>query len=249
MRAVAGIRAGSAAAEESVQAPANTPAPRRRLRAEQRRAQIVAAAESAFAEEGFALTTRELAARLGVTQALLYKYFHSKDELIAAVIDGRARGRDVEPLLAELRRPEQPLEARLRAFYRLQLEGLTATRIRLFVRANLDGLALAPRFGPRLTERILAPVLGELRAELGLADLDAVPMRRGERELVMALHGAMIFLAIRKHVYGMPMPDDLGELVDLQLRAYLPGALAELRRLQGAGIAASLTVKQLRTSG
>ena len=30
---------------------------------------------------------------------------------------------------------------------------------------------------------------------------------QGEREVAMTLHGSLMFLAIRKHIYRMPMPD------------------------------------------
>jgi AcrR family transcriptional regulator len=237
----------TALAEAARRLTPETPAPpRRRLPAAERRAQIVAAAEAAFADHGFALSTRDLAARLGVTQALLYRYYPSKEALVAEVLERRLRRRDLGPALALLRRREQPLAERLTAFYTDYLEALTATRLRLFVRANLDGQPLAARVGAGLTERVLGPVLAELRAEAGLPGLDRLPMRRGERELLMALHGAVVFLAIRRHVYRMPMPDDLGVLVALQVRTYLPGALAELTRLHSPDVAASLAVDQLR---
>src|SRR5882724_11424927 len=50
---------------------------------------ICAAAEHAFAEQGLAgARTDEIAQAAGVNKALLYYYFHSKDELYAAVLEG-----------------------------------------------------------------------------------------------------------------------------------------------------------------
>jgi hypothetical protein len=118
--------------------------------------------------------------------------------------------------------------------------------VRLFVRANLERRDVARRFGPPLTERVLGPVVEELRAEAGLPGFAERPFLRGERELAMALHGGVVFLGIRKHVYRMPMPEDLTELVALQVRTFLPGALAELARLHDTDAEASLTVRQLR---
>ena len=68
---------------------------------------------------------------------------------------------------------------------------------------------------------------------------------RGERELDMALHGGIMFLAVRKFVYGMPMPDDLSDLVALQVRTFLPGAILEMQRLHGDAAEPTLTVRQL----
>jgi AcrR family transcriptional regulator len=219
--------------------------PRRRLSRSAREEVIVAAAAALFAEVGFAAPTRELARRLGVTQALLYRYFPSKQHLIERVFEhafGRLQAGAADPALKER---SQPLEARLIGFYQAYLARVSFTSIRLFVRAGLEGGDLARRFSAPLTTRLLVPMIEELRHAAGLPGCDVRPLMRGERELAMALHGGVVFLGIRKHIYGMPMPEDLSDLVALQVRAYLPGALAELRRLHGAAGEPSLTVRQL----
>ena len=58
---------------------------RRRVARGTREERIVAAAMDFFAEHGFRASTRDLAKRLGVTQALLYRYFKSKQALIDRV--------------------------------------------------------------------------------------------------------------------------------------------------------------------
>jgi len=64
-----------------------------RLNAEQRRQAIVAAVRSLFSEKGFhASKTRELAQAAGVSEALIYKHFPSKQTLYAAMLDDSARG-------------------------------------------------------------------------------------------------------------------------------------------------------------
>jgi AcrR family transcriptional regulator len=72
-----------------------------RLTAEARREAIVAAVRDVFAEKGFdGTTTRELAKAAGVSEALLYKHFPSKESLYAAMLDGCAKG----PTFAEATR-------------------------------------------------------------------------------------------------------------------------------------------------
>lgn len=227
-------------------AQATAPAKPRRLPRGQRREVIIEQAIAAFAEHGFGLGTRDLAARLGVTQALLYRYFASKEELIAAALDRLGGGRWCADWERSLRDRSAPLAERLTAFYAAYLGSATPDTVRLFMRANLEGRNLARRFGPPLTEKILGPVVEELRAETGLPGFAECPFVRGERELAMALHGGVMFLGIRKHVYRMPMPEELTELVALQVRTFLPGALVELARLHGTDAEASLTVRQLR---
>lgn len=218
---------------------------RRRLPRGVREEKILEEAAALFAEGGFDASTRELADRLGVTQALLYRYFPAKQRLIERVLEhtfGRLQARAADPGLRDRHRP---LEARLIELYQGYSARISFTSMRLFVRAGLDGGDLARRFSVPLTERLLAPVIEELRYSAGLPDSEVRPLMRGERELAMSLHGGIVFLAIRKHVYGMPMPDDLSDLVALQVRAYLPGALEEIKRLHGDAGEPTLTVRQL----
>jgi AcrR family transcriptional regulator len=66
------------------------------MSAEERRAAIVKAVLPVFARRGFAnTTTRELAEAAGVSEALLYKHFPSKDSLYAEIQNFGKQGRDV----------------------------------------------------------------------------------------------------------------------------------------------------------
>ncbi len=72
-----------------------------RLSSEERREAIVGAVKGIFADKGFdGSTTRELADAAGVSEALLYKHFPSKELLYAAMLDACAKG----PGLIEYRR-------------------------------------------------------------------------------------------------------------------------------------------------
>jgi AcrR family transcriptional regulator len=64
-----------------------------RLSADERRQAIVEAVRNVFAEKGFdGTTTRELAKAAGVSEALLYKHFPSKESLYTAMLDACAKG-------------------------------------------------------------------------------------------------------------------------------------------------------------
>src|SRR5919197_1442106 len=66
-----------------------------RLSAEQRRTAIVKAALPLFARKGFAnTTTRELAGAAGVSEALLYKHFPSKESLYAEIQNMGCKDKD-----------------------------------------------------------------------------------------------------------------------------------------------------------
>src|SRR5688572_15187567 len=112
-----------------------------RLAREERKAMMINAAIPLLADRGLAMSTRELARGLGVTQALIYKHFGSKQALIeAALAHAFAKRRDGGDRAAVLSDPSQPLAARLAAYYASPpAGGDTRSRIRLFVRAALEG--------------------------------------------------------------------------------------------------------------
>lgn len=224
--------------------PDSAPEPPRRLTADARIDSIIEAAARLMSEQGFGGTTRALAERLGVTQALLYRYFPTKQALIDAVLESRFGGDRSRPELAGiLEQRDTPLEARLIAFYEAYRSRASAVGMRLWVRAGMDGKQVAGRYSGTLTRSVLAPVVRELRVQAGLPDFATRGFMRGERELAMMLHGALVFVNIRKHVYGMPMPENLNNFVGLYVRAWLPGALLELQRLHAPGAAPELTIR------
>ncbi|MEQ8354977.1 MAG: helix-turn-helix domain-containing protein [Kiloniellaceae bacterium] len=232
---------------EAAQAKKNAAAPTvSRLPRGARRQRLIEEAAVFFAEVGFEGTTRALAERLEVTQALIYRYFSSKQELIDATLSAVFSDRwdpAWDGLLADRR---LPLAERLSTFYCAYHARSTAMTMRLFVRAGLDGQTLPGRHGARLTDRIFVPVITALREEAGLPDFSQKPMTRGERELAMTLHGAVIFLGIRKHVYQMPMPASVDDVIRLQVGTFVEGARHSIKMLDTAGGDSSLAVPQLR---
>ncbi len=216
-----------------------------RLPRGERRRRLLQEAAAFFAETGFDGSTRALAARLGVTQALLYRYFPTKQALIEATL-AEVFGERWDPAWDSLLTDAaQPLEDRLTIFYCAYHARSTALSMRLFVRAGLDGLGLPGRHGARLTDRIFAPVIAALRAEAGLPGLDDKEMMRGERELAMTLHGAVVFLGIRRHIYQMPMPKSVDDVIRLQVETFFAGARQTIMTLNAAGEGSGLTVPQL----
>jgi AcrR family transcriptional regulator len=66
---------------------ADTTFPMPRLKAPQRRQQIVSVATQLFAERGYeATTTAAIAEAAGVTEPILYRHFESKQELFVAIV-------------------------------------------------------------------------------------------------------------------------------------------------------------------
>ncbi len=222
------------------------PAQRRRWSAPARREAIVEAAATLFADHGFAASTREIARALKLSQPLLYRHFASKAALVDAVLETVLADRWRAEWSVWLADESAPLVDRLVRFYVAYAGSASPVRLRLWMQANLAGIDVSKRFSFPLTERLLKPIAAGLRREAGLPGFAASPMTRGERELAMMLHGGIVFIGIRRHVYRMPLPDDIETLIGLHVRSFVAGAVPELRRMHGEDAAPTLTVKMLR---
>ena len=96
-----------------------TQAPRRRLSAADRREAILAAALEVFSERGFHdASLDDVAARNGVSKALIYEHFASKRDLYAALLDtqGHELFRRVASVTADAGGGEEILRAGAAAF-------------------------------------------------------------------------------------------------------------------------------------
>ncbi|MBW7956492.1 MAG: TetR/AcrR family transcriptional regulator [Deltaproteobacteria bacterium] len=77
--------------------------PRQRMSGEERKAQIVRVATDLFAREGFkGATTREIARKAGISEAVIYKHFSRKEDLYKAIIDSRCSNPGGEPRLLSM---------------------------------------------------------------------------------------------------------------------------------------------------
>lgn len=215
----------------TAQATAKLPQPRKRAARGTGEQQIVAAAIEFFAEEGFRASTRELAGRIGVTQALLYRYFSSKQALIDRVfVEVFVEDWDDENT-CRLIDGKGPLAKRLTAFYQAFAHRSSRQRLRLFLRAELDNQEIAGPYTRQLNDRILIPVVCVLRREAKLPPPSETPILEAERELAMTLHSAVVHLNMRKHIYDSPLPDDLGQHIAFYVNCYLAGALPSIKGL------------------
>ena len=67
------------------------PPPQKRLKAEERRIQLLRIAKELFSEHGFENTTaKAIAAAAGVTEAIVFRHFGSKKKLYANILDRKA---------------------------------------------------------------------------------------------------------------------------------------------------------------
>ncbi|GJD51948.1 hypothetical protein OPKNFCMD_4707 [Methylobacterium crusticola] len=218
------------AGREAAQAPPVDAALRRRLSPAQREEEIVREAVRFFAEFGFEGQTRELAKRLGITQPLLYRYFPTKDALVERVYQ-EVFLRRWNPFWEDtVRDARRPLRDRLVAFYGDYADViLTYEWIRLFMFAGLKGLDFNTRYLELLRERIFAPIVEQLRLELGRPPLRERPVSSLEIEAIWSLHASIFYLGVRKFIYNMPTGNVL-DIVTMKVNLFLDGAPAVIGR-------------------
>lgn len=203
-----------------------------RLAGDMRRAQIIEAACQFFADHGFSGPTRDLAASIGVTQALLYRYFDSKTDLIeavfAAVFSGSWGGDAEERFEAGA---GKPMVERLVAVYEAMLPRMTGTATRLLFRAGLDSYA-GPIFrNAAVGHSFTAAVVEVWRREEALPPLNVKPMLEGERMLALSLHDSMLSIRMREHVLHTPRTLDDADAIRQAAETHDAGARVVMGRL------------------
>jgi len=179
------------------------------------RAKVLAAAETLFAEHGFAgVGVRQIAAAAGVNGAMIHYYFGNKENLYVAVIENAAS--TVRGLIAEAMQSATSLEERLTRFVRAYAGYLFdhPHLARILSREMLAGgkhfMQVFPKYGPTnygmLREAMAEGVRsGELRA----IDVDLAPISLIGMIVVFQLLRPIITMAFGKLQFDEPFIERL----------------------------------------
>lgn len=190
---------------------------RRRMAPGERRQQIVDGAVAFFSEVGLDGKTRDLARQLGVTQSLIFNYFATKDDLIEAVYE-QVYLDSLSPDWPErLTDRTVPLRDRLTAFYSEYSALIFRSEwMRIFMFSGLAGAALNRRYLEHLGGVILRPLLAEVAAAATRGPEPAM-------EDIWNLHGGIVYIGIRQHIYRMPGPENPEEAIERAIDRFLAG--------------------------
>ena len=195
------------------------------MRGEDREKLIVAEAVRFFAECGFEGQTRELAKRMGVSHAVIYRHFKSKDELIERVYDQvyvKRWNPDWEPLVWDRSRS---LQERLTQFYIEYAQRVfDYDWVRIFVSSGLKSYGLTERYLDIIRTKIIRPAAMELRHEQG-ADRSEMPLSEEEMELFWGLHGSIFYIAIRMFIYNERVEIDVETAVKNTVDCFFNGVV------------------------
>jgi AcrR family transcriptional regulator len=183
------------------------PPPRRRLGVAERERQILDGAIRFFSEKGLDGQLRDLARSIGVTHALLYHYFPTKQALIDRVYIEVFEGRwqpEWETLLDDR---ECSPEDKLTAFYDEYVNAtLSRDFVRILVFSGLTDHTITDRFFSLLRQRLFPRLVRETR-RFRECSSRARPSER-ELELLMGLHGGFFYIPMRRWIYAQGVASD-----------------------------------------
>jgi AcrR family transcriptional regulator len=195
------VRAGRRAPASAALAMAP---PARRLKGADRERQIVEGAVRFFADRGLDGQLRDLAKNIGVTHALLYHYFPTKQALIDRVYVELFEGlwQPAWDRLLDDRRID--VETKLTRFYRGYAKAIFSREfVRIMVFSGLSDHTIPDRFFALLRERLFPRLIRETRRHRGAVHRGRPSAR--ELELLMGLHGGIFYIGLRRWVYEQPV--------------------------------------------
>lgn len=145
------------------------PAANARMSAEERKLQLLRVAVSLFSQKGFGgTTTREIAQAAGVSEAMVFRHFATKQELYSAILDHKACSGDSmnpESMVAEaLKQKNDRAVFEQLAFGALDHHESDPEFQRLLLHAALEGHELAEMFFEKFIRRVYE-LLGDYIAE------------------------------------------------------------------------------------
>jgi AcrR family transcriptional regulator len=200
----------------------------------ERSRQILEGAIQFFAVHGFDGQLRDLAKSIGITHALLYHYYPTKQALIDSVY---------QEVFVERWNPQWDellddasisVEDKLTRFYADYINNaLSRDFVRILVFSGLTDRTITDRFFAMLRERLFPRLIRETRRFRG-ARLGGKTSTR-EMELLMGLHGSFFYVTMQRWVYGQTIynpeasepPLSFGlELVRDRIRSYLLASAA-----------------------
>lgn len=176
-----------------------------RMTGDARRSQILQVAIELFSRNGFSgTTTKEIARAAGVSEAMVFRHYATKDELYSAILDWKAcEGRATNPF--ELLSEAMAEKDDYKVFYLMMLNALNKHEadpqfMRLLFHSALEGHELADMF----IEKNLLPIYEFMSAYLSKRQKEgAIRKDVKPRVIVRAFVGMMIHHALSNSLWDV----------------------------------------------
>lgn len=190
---------------------------RTRLAPKAREQMILEAAVEFFAEHGFTAQIRELAARIGVSQSLIYRYFGTKEVLVDRVYQRTFLWRWDPRWEDTLTNRSLPIEDRLKAFFRSYLDAIDDRNwVRISMYSSLAGWGLTQRYIQQYVDKLLVTIADEIGLDPGEAGSI-------EREVIWHIQSTFIYYLVRKHIHGSDALEEKSVLIEEIINIYFKG--------------------------
>jgi AcrR family transcriptional regulator len=199
-----------------------------RMPSEERRLQILNAAIDLLCESGDGLHTRTLAKRLGVSHALLFKYFSSKSDILDAVFQTVYIDRFPEPLSRKVETASEDIPGKWASIYTEYAPRIFELRwVRIFVSTALNREPISNRY----FELVVVPLVTRLAEDterycLGRVQKPNSILRAASLELAWTTHSALFYSGLRRWVYELPVNDNIVATMHLKIKSHFAGAKA-----------------------
>ncbi len=196
-----------------------------RMPGEDRRRQLLSVAIDSFARNGFSGTkTKDIAAAAGVSEAILFRHFASKEDLYHAILDEKEAALGGDRWFVEMnelaeRRDDRALFRHIgRQLVRSFREDAAFHRLLLY--ASLEGHLLADLFH----ERFGLPMGDFLSRYIALRQKEGAFRECEAGAAVMFVIGSMVHYAMARHVLGAKkFPPNEDTIVDQFVELILGG--------------------------
>jgi AcrR family transcriptional regulator len=172
-----------------------------RFSAEDRRQQILEAATELFAQQGFnGTTTRQIAARAKINEAIIFRHFESKEDLYWAILDLKSASRAFrDNLLKQLHGPGDDREKFLaiaEGILRRRSEDPSLTRLLLF--SALENHKLSHKFFQTYTAEYYETLADYIREGIKAGKFRAVDPVIAARGFL----GMVVYHFLVQHIFG-----------------------------------------------
>ena len=167
-----------------------------------RRRQLIEVAIDLFAKKGFGgTTTKEIATAAGVTEAIIFRHFATKQDLYQAILDTKCADGDTKDWLGELQALMDVNDDK--GLFRflitkiLEFEREDSKFCRLLMHASLEGNELALMHNAQMA----MPIGAKFKEYIGRRQAEGALRKLNPGVAIMAIAGIPKFYAMQKYMY------------------------------------------------